>query len=89
MGLLANRATWMMAGSGAAMLAAAATRKGLRKGWRLWKKEEPPRRPWRGDWRDALLWTAGVGLAAGLMRLVARRVTAEGWRYATGDDPPA
>jgi hypothetical protein len=29
-------------------------------------------------WRDAALWTAGVGLAGVLMRLVARRVSGHG-----------
>ncbi|CAN5888524.1 hypothetical protein BH20GEM1_BH20GEM1_16060 [soil metagenome] len=33
---------------------------------------------WQGRWRDALLWTAGMGLAAALMRLVAWRVTHRG-----------
>ena len=36
------------------------------------------RQAWQGRWRDALLWTAGMGLAAALMRLVARRVTPRG-----------
>jgi hypothetical protein len=36
------------------------------------------RRAWQGPWWDALLWTAGMGLAAAIMRLVARRVTPRG-----------
>lgn len=36
------------------------------------------RQAWQGRWRDALLWTAGMGLAAALMRLVARRVIPRG-----------
>lgn len=33
---------------------------------------------WQARWRDALLWTAGMGVAAALMRLVARRVIPRG-----------
>ncbi|MGH7268773.1 MAG: hypothetical protein ACREMB_28480 [Candidatus Rokuibacteriota bacterium] len=36
------------------------------------------RRAWQRRWRDALLWTAGLSLAAVLMRLVARRVSRTG-----------
>ena len=36
------------------------------------------RQVWQSRWRDALLWTAGMGLAGALMRLVARRVTHRG-----------
>jgi hypothetical protein len=36
------------------------------------------RQAWQRRWRDALLWTAGVGLAGILMRLVARRVNGSG-----------
>jgi hypothetical protein len=36
------------------------------------------RQAWQGRWRDALLWTAGMGVAAALMRLVVRRVIPRG-----------
>ena len=36
------------------------------------------RQAWQDRWRDALLWTAGMGVAAALMRLVARRVFPRG-----------
>lgn len=39
-------------------------------------------------WREAALFAAASGLAAGLARMVADRVAAEAWRKAKGSYPP-
>ena len=86
-----DSSAWVPLATGAAMLAGAATRRGLAAGWRAWRKREPPLDPRSADvaWADALLWAALTGAVVGLMRLVARRGAAAGWRRLKGRHPRA
>lgn len=63
--------------------------RGLSKGWRAWKDEEPPSFD-RGDsWSKALAWTALSAAAIGTAELVARRGADLGLKQLTGKRAPA
>lgn len=86
-----RRATWLLVGAGAAMIAGRLVERGLDSGWRAWKGEEPPQKPWRGNerWPTALAWTALSAAAVATAELVARRSAHLGLREMTGKRIPA
>jgi hypothetical protein len=84
-----RKATWLLVGAGAAMLAGRLMERGMDTGWRAWKDEEPPSFD-RGDsWSRALAWTALSAAAIGTAELVARRSAHLGLRQLTGKRVPA
>ena len=72
---------WKLAAGGSAILATMATRSAIKKGWRLFKKSDPPDDPASRhvSWGDALLFTALTGAAVEVSRLLATRGAARGW----------
>ncbi len=86
-----RRATWLLVGAGAAMVAGRLVERGLESGWRAWRGEDPPDKPWRRDetWPAALAWTALSAAAVATAELVARRSAHLGLREMTGRRIPA
>ena len=85
-----RRTTWLLVGAGAAMVAGRLVERGMDSGWRAWKHEDPPERPWRGkNWPQALAWTALSAAAVATAELVARRSAHVGMRRLTGRQVPA
>ena len=79
-----QRTTWLLVGAGAAMVAGRLMDRGLAKGWRTVKDEEPPSFD-RGDsWSKALAWTALSAAAIGTVELAARRGADLGLKRLTG-----
>src|ERR1700750_1307595 len=68
-----RRATWLLVGAGAAMVAGRLVERGMETGWRAWKGEDPPEKPWRSGeaWPQALAWTALSAAAVATAELVA------------------
>lgn len=84
-----RKATWLLVGAGAAMVAGRLMERGMDTGWRAWKDKEPPSFD-RGDsWSRALAWTALSAAAIGTAELVARRSAHLGLRQLTGKRAPA
>ena len=84
-----RKTTWLLVGAGAAMVAGRLMDRGLTKGWRAWRDEEPPSFK-RGDgWSQALAWTALSAAAVATAELVARRSADLGLRRLTGKRAPA
>ncbi|HEY6088188.1 MAG TPA: DUF4235 domain-containing protein [Gemmatimonadaceae bacterium] len=84
-----RRTTWLLVGAGTAMIAGRLMDRGLDKGWRAWKDDDPPSFQ-RGDsWSKALAWTALSAAAVATAELVARRGAHLGLRQLTGKRPPA
>lgn len=86
-----RRTAWLLVGAGAAMVAGRLVERGLDTGWRKWKDEDPPEKPWRGgdSWPQALAWTALSAAAVATAELVARRSAHLGLRQLTGKRMPA
>jgi hypothetical protein len=86
-----RRATWLLVGAGAAMVAGRLVERVMETGWRKWQGDEPPEKPWRseGNWPQALAWTALSAAAVATAELVARRSAHLGLRQLTGKRVPA
>ena len=86
-----RRATWLLVGAGAAMVAGRLVERGMETGWRAWKGEDPPEKPWRSGeaWPQALACTALSAAAVATAELVARRSAHLGLRQLTGKRLPA
>jgi hypothetical protein len=86
-----RRATWLLVGAGAAMVAGRLVERGMESGWRAWKDEDPPQKPWRRgeSWPQSLAWTALSAAAVATAELVARRSAHLGLRQLTGKRVPA
>src|SRR5256885_5004210 len=89
--LKSKRATWLLVGAGAAMVAGRLVERGLESGWRAARDEDPPQRPWkRGQsWPAALAWAAMSAATVGAVELLARRAAHLGLRQMTGKRIPA
>ena len=61
----------------------------IEKGWKLITKKDPPKNPGTPSvvWKEALLWGAFTGLSVGVLKIVARRLTAASWRKYKGPLP--
>jgi hypothetical protein len=90
MPLLSEKMTWTLVAGGAAILGAAVARRGLRAAWKAWKHADPPEDPTdpQISWGEAVAWTALVGAAIGVARLLATRAASDGWLHTTGHRPP-
>lgn len=88
--LESEEARWTLLTTGSAILGAVVVRSLLKKGWQVWRHEDPPNNPADPDvsWQDALIWAGVTGAAAAVGRVVARRLAAEGWERSTGQLPP-
>lgn len=89
MKLLSEDNMWKLVAMGATVGASILIRKGMEEAWRVINKEDPPENPASPDtqWREALIWTAAMGLTVGIARLLAERAAAEGWRKYKGHLP--
>jgi hypothetical protein len=84
-----RKATWLLVGAGAAMVAGRLMERGLDSGWRAWRDEDPPSFK-RGDsWSKAVGWTALSAAAVATAELVARRSAHVGLKQLTGKRAPA
>lgn len=86
-----RKATWLLVGAGAAMVAGRLVERGLESGWRAIRHEDPPEKPWHREesWPQALAWTALSAAAVAAAELVARRSAHLGLRQLTGKRVPA
>lgn len=68
---------------------AVGTRFLLKKVWKVVTKKEPPLNPASPGvlWKEALLWGAATGMAAGVARIILRRLSASVWRKYKGAIP--
>ena len=85
------KASWMIVGAGAAMLASSLVERSLAAGWKKVTSKSPPSKPEsprKTGWSEALAWTAASAVAIGLSQVLAKRTAALGWEYATGKHPP-
>jgi hypothetical protein len=71
------------------MVAGRLMERGLERGWRAWKDEDPPSFK-RGDsWSKAVGWTALSAAAVATAELLARRSAHVGLKQLTGRRAPA
>lgn len=86
-----DRLKWLALASGSALIAGFAARNLIKAAWRAFADDDPPMNPAALDteWSEAVTWTVGTALAAGVARLVARRGVASAWEQVTGSRPPA
>lgn len=89
--LNSRKTTWLLVGAGAAMVAGRLVERGLDKGWRAVRHEDPPDagRRVQSNWPAALAWTAISGAAVAAVQLAARRGAHVGLRRLTGKRMPA
>jgi hypothetical protein len=89
--LNSKKTPWLLVGAGAAMVAGRLVERGLDRGWRAVKNEDPPEHPWRRgeSWPAALAWTALSAAAVATVELVARRGAHIGLKRLTGKRMPA
>lgn len=81
---------WKAVSTAAAVGAGMALRPLVAKLWQAGRRQEPPANPAARSvtWPEALAWSAFSGAVVGIIRMVAQRLAAEGWRKAQGDYPP-
>ena len=89
--LNSRKTTWLLVGAGAAMVAGRLVERGLDKGWRAVRHEDPPDFSSKRaeSWPAALAWTAISAAAVAAVELAARRGAHVGLRRLTGKRPPA
>ena len=89
--LNSRKTTWLLVGAGAAMVAGRLVERGMEKGWRAIRQEDPPELGRRGEsgWPAALAWTALSAATVAAVELAARRGAHVGLRRLTGKRPPA
>lgn len=83
-------ATWKAVALLSSIAGAVAARGLIKTTWRKALHEDPPLNPASPEtgWKEAVSWTAAVGVAAGLARLFARRGAATAWSRVMGRKPP-
>jgi hypothetical protein len=88
--LLSEKNVWTGIAVGSAILAGVAVRSALKTAWRQTTGEPPPLNPAHPDtsWKQGLLWTAALGAAVGVSRMLARRGAAAAWELAREQAPP-
>lgn len=81
---------WKGAATAASIAAGLAARKIAVALWRRQRGGDPPANPAdpTTSWGEAVTWTAVVGVAVGVARLLARRGAAGAWRAVEGKLPP-
>jgi Protein of unknown function (DUF4235) len=81
---------WSAFSLGAALLAAAAAKKGLNTSWRVATGKNPPANPAdpEVDLWEAVAWAAVSGTIIGLARMLATRRAASYYARSTGKLPP-
>ncbi len=80
---------WKVLGTGAAIVAAAAARKGLGAGWKLATGKEPPSNPESPEttlW-EAVGWALASGAVIGVARMFATRKAAQYYEKSAGHLP--
>ncbi len=88
--LNSRKTTWLLVGAGAAMVAGRLVERGLDKGWRAVRNEDPPELGRRvQSWPTALAWTAISAATVAAVELAARRGAHLGLRRLTGKRMPA
>lgn len=89
--LNSRKTTWLLVGAGAAMVAGRLVERGLERGWRAVRHEDPPDGSLkRGEsWPAALAWTAMSAAAVAAVELAARRGAHVGLRRLSARRPPA
>ncbi|MGN6333433.1 MAG: DUF4235 domain-containing protein [Motilibacteraceae bacterium] len=80
---------WKVVGTGAAVGAGIAARKGITATWHAAMGTPPPTNPEDPDvtWQEAVGWAVLSGAAVGVARLLATRKAADYWRRSTGSLP--
>ena len=80
---------WRVVGLATGLIAGEITRWALTIVWERVRGDEPPRDPGAPgtDRGAALRWALASGAAVAVSQLVARRLSAEAWRAATGSYP--
>jgi hypothetical protein len=88
--LNSRKTTWLLVGAGAAMVAGRLMERGMERGWRAVRREDPPDGSLkRGEsWPAALAWTAMSAAAVAAVELAARRGAHVGLRRLSGRRPP-
>jgi hypothetical protein len=81
---------WQGLSFGAAVLAAALSRRAVEAAWRSRRGTAPPENPAAAGvtWADALVWGVATGIGASIARVAARRGAAAAWQAVTHDSPP-
>ena len=84
---------WKILSAGIGMLFGLLTRKLMRAGYQLVRKDANTPSPFdptnsRFSWSNALLWAAAAGIGLGVARVVSARIAAMSWEAATGTLPP-
>lgn len=80
---------WQVVAVGSAALAGIGARSLMNGGWKLVRGNEPPENPAARsvDWGEAIAWTVATGVVVGMMRLLAERGAASGWKRVKGHYP--
>lgn len=80
---------WQVLAVGSAALAGIAARSVMQQGWKTFRGDEPPENPAARsvDWSDAIAWSVGTAVVVGLMRVLAERGAASGWKKVRGHYP--
>jgi hypothetical protein len=91
MGETAEKLSWNLLTTAAAVSAAIVVRKLATAGWSSLRPTEPPQNPAEPgtQWGEAIAWTAVTGLLVGVARMLASRGAAGAWTRATGTLPPS
>ena len=80
---------WEMVAMLSAALGGIGARVLMKGGWKLARGGEPPENPAARSvsWGEAIVWTVVTGIVVGLVRLVAERGAASGWKRVRGHYP--
>lgn len=89
MSWLDEERAWEIVAVASAALAGIAARQVMQGGWKLVRGGEPPENPAARsvDWGEALAWSVGTAVVVGVMRMLAERGAASGWKKVKGHYP--